>query len=120
MQITIKRIYEPFSTEDGWRVLIDRLWPRGLTHEEAHIDDWQKEFAPSTELRQWFHHEDTKWEEFRKRYFVELMTRQTDILDYYNSLKKYTLVTFLYAAHDESHNNAVVFLEFIKTRICPD
>ena len=71
--ITIKRVYEPTSPDDGYRVLVDRLWPRGLSKENAHIDEWLKEVAPTNELRKWFNHDPAKWEEFRTRYQKELL-----------------------------------------------
>lgn len=120
MKITIKRVYEPYSEEDGWRVLIDRLWPRGLSREKAHLDDWQKEFAPSNDLRHWFNHDVSKWEEFKSRYITELDGQSQAIGQYLSSLEKHPRVTLLYAAHDEKHNNAVVFLNYLENRIFQD
>ncbi|WP_295911900.1 DUF488 domain-containing protein [uncultured Bartonella sp.] len=120
MNITIKRVYEPYSGDDGWRVLIDRLWPRGLSKEKAHIDDWQKELAPSNDLRHWFNHDVAKWKEFESRYISELNT-QSDVVGFFlSSLKKHAHVTLLYAAHDEEHNNAVVLLNYLENRISRD
>ncbi|MBI0163288.1 DUF488 domain-containing protein [Bartonella sp. M0283] len=120
MNMTIKRVYEPYSGDDGWRVLIDRLWPRGLSKEKAHIDDWQKELAPSNDLRHWFNHDVAKWKEFESRYISELDT-QSDVVGFFlSSLKKHAHVTLLYAAHDEEHNNAVVLLNYLENRISRD
>ena len=120
MKIAIKRVYEPYSENDGWRVLIDRLWPRGLSKEKAHIDDWQKELAPSNDLRHWFNHDVAKWKEFESHYISELDT-QSDVVGFFlSSLKKHAHVTLLYAAHDEEHNNAVVLLNYLENRISRD
>ena len=120
MNITIKRVYEPYSGDDGWRVLIDRLWPRGLSKEKAHIDDWQKELAPSNDLRHWFNHDVAKWKKFESHYISELDT-QSDVVGFFlSSLKKHAHVTLLYAAHDEEHNNAVVLLNYLENRISRD
>ncbi len=120
MKIAIKRVYEPYSGDDGWRVLSDRLWPRGLSKEKAHIDDWQKELAPSNDLRHWFNHDVRKWEEFKSRYIAELNTQSDAIVLFLSSLKKHAHVTLLYAAHDEEHNNAVVLLNYLENRISQD
>ncbi|CAM1631964.1 Protein of unknown function DUF488 [Bartonella apis] len=120
MKITNKRVYEPYSENDGWRVLIDRLWPRGLSKEKAHIDYWQKELAPSNELRHWFNHDVAKWEEFKSRYISELDGQLEAIELFLSSLKKHPQVTLLYAAHDEEHNNAVVLLNYLENRISRD
>ncbi|MCM1153704.1 MAG: DUF488 family protein [Muribaculum sp.] len=107
-QIFIKRAYEPASPEDGFRVYIDRLWPRGLSHATFHYDLWDKEIAPSTELRQWFHENPTtEWIEFENRYKAELLKNPA-----YSALKKLIedkpVVTLLYSSHDTEHNNAVI------------
>ena len=120
MKIAIKRVYEPYSGDDGWRVLSDRLWPRGISKEKAHIDDWQKELAPSNDLRHWFNHDVRKWEEFKSRYIAELNTQSDAIELFLSSLKKHAHVTLLYAAHDEEHNNAVVLLNYLENRISQD
>ena len=120
MKIAIKRVYEPYSGDDGWRVLSDRLWPRGLSKKKAHIDDWQKELAPSNDLRHWFNHDVRKWEEFKSRYIAELNTQSDAIELFLSSLKKHAHVTLLYAAHDEEHNNAVVLLNYLENRISQD
>ena len=96
----VKRIYEEASPSDGRRVLIDRLWPRGISKESARIDDWLKDAAPSTELRKWFSHEPSKWAEFKKRYREELKSREPILTDLRNLSSKGT-VTLLYGARDE-------------------
>lgn len=108
MEIQIKRAYEPADASDGFRVYVDRLWPRGLSHATFHYDLWDKEIAPSTELREWFHADpDGRWPEFVRRYEAELKAN-----DAFEALKR-TLagkskVTLLYSSHDEAHNNAEV------------
>lgn len=106
--INLKRAYEPASPSDGFRVYIDRLWPRGLSHETFHYDMWDKDIAPSTELREWFHADpDGRWTEFEKKYAAELRSNPA-----FESLKEAIagklVVTLLYSSRDESHNNAVV------------
>jgi len=110
----IKRVYEAALVEDGKRILVDRLWPRGLTKENAQVGLWLKDIAPSTDLRKWFGHEPAKWNEFRKRYIEELKNneKQTSILKEQVIIGKVTLV---YAAKDEEHNEAVVLKELFDT-----
>ncbi|HET9145994.1 MAG TPA: DUF488 domain-containing protein [Sphingomicrobium sp.] len=103
----LKRAYEPASPEDGYRILIDRLWPRGVSKEEAALDDWMKDVAPSTELRKWFGHDPVRWPEFRRRYRGELRQHPQD-LDRVRELARSGHVTLVYSAHDEQHNDAVV------------
>ncbi len=112
--ITIKRIYEPYDKNDGFRILVDRLWPRGMSKEKAHIDLWLKEIAPSTELRKWFNHDPEKWIEFEKRYKAELKKQDAHIQQILEYAHKET-VTLMYAAHDEKHNEAVVLEKYLKT-----
>ena len=114
--IKIKRIYEPTSKEDGFRILVDRLWPRGLKKEDAHIELWLKEVAPSVELRKWFDHQPQKWEIFKKNYLEELATNKgvKEILKIYEAQP---MVTLLYAAQDQQYNHALVLLEFLKREI---
>jgi len=112
--ILLKRIYEPYSKEDGYRILVDRLWPRGVSKEKAHINLWLKEIAPSTELRKWFEHDPKKWQEFEKRYKDELKDK-TEILQQLKSLEtKHKRVTLLYGARDTQHNEANVLKEILK------
>jgi uncharacterized protein YeaO (DUF488 family) len=116
MMIQLKRVYEPASAEDGLRVLVERLWPRGLSKERAALDLWMKEIAPSPELRKWYGHELQKWEAFRQRYLDELQ-QNTEVVDRLRALvKKEKKVTFVYAAHDEAHNSALVLKEFLEGR----
>lgn len=112
--VNIKRVYEDKSSDDGYRVLIDRLWPRGVSKEDAHIDEWIKELAPSTELRKWFDHIPERFEEFTKRYKKELEDHKEE-LDKLKELAKTKKVTLLYAAKDDEHNNAVVIKEMLET-----
>jgi uncharacterized protein YeaO (DUF488 family) len=109
--IKLKRIYDEPARGDGHRVLVDRLWPRGIAKDRAKIDLWLKEVAPSTELRTWFAHDPEKWGEFRKRYRAELR-RNAAVGELTRRAKRGT-VTLLYAARDEAHNEAVVIKDFI-------
>lgn len=111
MQIQIKRVYETPSKEDGRRILIDRLWPRGLTKEKAKIDLWIKDIAPSTTLRKWFSHDPAKWSEFKKRYITEIKNNTAAVSQLEEQLKK-EKVTLVYGAKDEEHNDAVVLKEY--------
>lgn len=113
MNITIKRVYEAPSPSDGKRILVDRLWPRGLTKEEAGIDLWLKDIAPSTELREWFGHDPEKWPEFEKRYREELATNTEAVAELHEAVKAGP-ATLLYGAKDEAHNNAVVIKDFLE------
>ncbi|WP_454782012.1 DUF488 domain-containing protein [Legionella sp. WA2022007384] len=113
-EIKIKRIYEQLDSSDGYRILVDRLWPRGVKKETAAIDLWLKEIAPSNELRQWFDHEPEKWQEFKKRYINELAKKQEQITTITTKAKRQT-VTLLYSAKDEKYNNAIALLELINT-----
>lgn len=108
----IKRVYEQAEIEDGIRILVDRLWPRGLTKEKARVDLWLKDVAPSTELRKWFGHEPAKWDTFKERYLQELKNneKQTSIL---KEQLEMGVVTLLFASKDEEHNEAVVLKEFL-------
>lgn len=111
--IQIKRIYEPAETSDGTRILVDRLWPRGIKKELAKVDEWMKEVAPSTALRKWIHQDPTKWQEFKAKYMLELNENEA-IKHLQGIINKSNVVTLLYAAHDEEQNHALVLLEFIK------
>src|SRR5689334_8860325 len=110
--LRIKRAYLPPSPEDGVRVLVDRLWPRGLRKSEAAIDHWLKDLAPSTELRRWFGHDPRRWEEFRCRYAAELASR-ADLLDELREMAREKPVTLVFAAHDELQNQAVVLRDLL-------
>lgn len=111
-QLRIKRAYEPASDEDGYRVLVDRLWPRGISKDHARIDLWLKDVAPSTGLRKWFGHDPERWDEFRRRYTQEL-TGNPEPLDRLRSLMRKGPVTLVYGAKDEQHNDAVVLHELL-------
>ena len=115
MAIKIKRAYEPPSKSDGARILIDGLWPRGVTKEKAEIAEWMKEVAVSAALRKWFSHDPAKWPEFRKRYRAELARNPGAMARLREMARKGTL-TIVYAAKDEEHNNAVVLKEFLENR----
>jgi uncharacterized protein YeaO (DUF488 family) len=112
MNIQIKRVYEKPGKEDGKRILVDRLWPRGLTKEKASIDLWLKEIAPSTELRKWFGHDPEKWREFQKRYHQELKNNESQVSILKEQVKK-GIVTLVYGAKDEEHNEALVLTEWL-------
>ena len=111
----VKRVYEAPAQEDGLRVLVDRVWPRGLSKEKARIDHWLKEVAPSTALRQWFGHAPERWKEFRHRYRSELK-RNLAPLDALRSLVRGKSATLVYGARDEQHNQAVVLAEILHER----
>ncbi len=115
--IQLKRVYEPPATDDGRRVLVDRLWPRGLTKAEAHVDVWLKEIAPSPDLRRWFGHQPERWPEFRKRYLEELGANP--VLEKLREIIAEGPVTLLYAARDEERNDAVVLAELLKSQAGP-
>lgn len=113
--LRIRRIYEAPADDDGLRVLVDRVWPRGLSKEEARIDHWAKAVAPSTELRRWFGHDPEKWPEFRRRYEAELRQNQAEV----DALRERIgggPATLLYAARDTDHNNAVALRDFLVSR----
>ncbi|MDE1842628.1 MAG: DUF488 domain-containing protein [Thaumarchaeota archaeon] len=113
--IKIKRIYEKYSPDDGFRILIDRLWPRGVSKDVAHVDLWFKEIAPTDHLRKWFSHDPKKWEAFKKKYIQELKENKS-ALDKIKDLKKeHKIITLIFSAKDEQHNNAVVLSEFLHT-----
>ena len=112
MKLKIKRVYEQPVKGDGKRILVDRLWPRGLTKEKASIDLWLKDIAPSTELRKWFNHDPDKWEKFKKRYHQELKNNKEQVSILYEELKK-RVVTLVYGAKDEQHNEALVLKEWL-------
>jgi uncharacterized protein YeaO (DUF488 family) len=115
MNIQLKRVYHAASPGDGHRLLVDRIWPRGLGKQEARIDDWMKEIAPSTELRKWFGHEPAKWAEFRRRYFAELSDRP-ELVERLVEMARGGPLTLVYAAKDEEHNNAVALREYLERR----
>ena len=115
MELAIKRAYEPAEENDGFRILVDRLWPRGVTKEKLQVDLWLKELGPSTELRKWFGHAPEKWEEFRRRYREELAEKQ-ELLGQVEQHLEEGRVTLVYSAKDEEHNQAVVIKEYLERK----
>jgi uncharacterized protein YeaO (DUF488 family) len=114
--IKVKRVYDPSSPEDGYRVLVDRLWPRGLSEKAAHVDLWMRDVAPTTELRKWYGHEVGKWPEFRERYEKEL-AQHGELLDLVRDIEHHRkTVTILFGAKDQEHNEANVLAEVLKHR----
>jgi len=110
--IKIKRVYDPPSADDGIRILVDRLWPRGIRREDVKMDLWMKDVAPSNELRKWFSHEPSKWDEFRRRYGEEI--KGSKALEQLRDLiRRYQVVTLLFSAKDRERNNAVVLRELL-------
>lgn len=110
--VKLKRVYEAASASDGTRILVDRLWPRGLRKNDAEIDNWLKELAPSTALRRWFDHDVERWSEFKTRYWAEL-AKQPEALGQLRSLAHAGPITLLFAARDKEHNNAVALAELL-------
>jgi uncharacterized protein YeaO (DUF488 family) len=113
MDVRLKRAYEPAAPADGYRVLIDRLWPRGLSRRQARLDDWDKKLAPSTPLRQWFGHEPRRFDDFRRRYIEELRDQRPRLAALRRRAREGTL-TLVYSAHDVEHNDAVVLAEVLR------
>lgn len=113
-EVTTKRIHEPAAESDGTRVLVDRVWPRGMRKDAAALDLWLKNVAPSKELRQWFGHDPDKWPEFRRRYHAELDAHPEALRPLRECLERDGRVTLLFAARDEQHNNAVVLAEYLQ------
>jgi len=116
MKINLKRVYDNPLPEDGYRILVDRIWPRGISKETAQIDEWLKDIAPSNELRKWFNHDPHKWNEFKKRYFAELKDNKEQLEDIYSVAKKHH-VTLVYSAKNKDFNNAVALKEYIEKRM---
>lgn len=113
--VVLKRAYEPAAADDGNRILVDRLWPRGVSKADLAVTRWMKEIAPSTELRQWFGHDPARWDEFRMRYRDELH-RNTGLLGQLRSLARASTLTLVYSAHDQARNDAVVLREVLLGR----
>jgi uncharacterized protein YeaO (DUF488 family) len=116
--IKLKRVYDPVARADGTRFLVERLWPRGLSKEKAHLTAWLKDVGPSTELRQWFNHDPRKWSQFRTRYFRELDANPESWAPIVAAARKST-VTLVYSSHDEEHNNAVALNEYLQKKRRP-
>ncbi|MDA8407674.1 MAG: DUF488 domain-containing protein [Deltaproteobacteria bacterium] len=110
--IKIKRIYDEPSDDDGYRALVDRLWPRGVSKEKAQIDTWLKDAGPSDELRKWFNHDPEKWFDFKERYFAELEQQRDTLEPLIENMAKG--ITLLYSAKDQQYNNAVALKEFLE------
>ncbi len=115
LAVRVKRIYEPPEPADGYRLLVDRLWPRGVSRESTSLDAWMREVAPSSELRRWFGHDASRWQEFKRRYAVELGTRP-DLVAEILSLARDRPVTLLYSARDPDHNQAVALAEYVAAK----
>jgi uncharacterized protein YeaO (DUF488 family) len=113
--ITLKRAYDPVSRTDGTRILVERLWPRGVSKEKLRVEAWLKEVGPSTELRKWFSHDPEKWARFRERYFHELDSRP-EAWQPIVSAARHGKVTLVYSSHDTKHNNAVALQEYLRAR----
>ncbi len=116
VSITTKRVYAPASKQDGYRVLVDRIWPRGLKKEQVAAELWLKDVAPSTELRQWFGHDRERWPEFKKRYFAEL-DHQTEAVGKLAQIAKEKSLVLLFSAHDEECNQAVALKEYLLKKL---
>jgi uncharacterized protein YeaO (DUF488 family) len=117
MAIRLKRVYEPVSGQDGYRILVDRLWPRGLLADSAHVDLWLRRVAPTTELREWYHHDVANWGGFQERYRDELSVHG-ELLDLILDIERHRkTVTLLFAAKDEHHNEANVLLDVLRGRL---
>ena len=114
--IRIARIYEPAQKSDGWRVLVDRLWPRGIKKENAHVDLWMKDIAPSEALREWFGHKPERWTEFQRRYRAELSKKKELVAELKRAEKMHGKLTLLFGARDKEHNQAVVLLHMLKNK----
>ena len=121
MKVSIKRVYEPAASADGYRVLVDRLWPRGLRKEDARVDEWLRDLAPSNELRQWYHARPQEWEAFRRKYLKELSKSPAhETLDrLYQLVHLKKPVTLLFASKNEERNNATVLQELLHGRRKP-
>jgi len=113
MVIKLKRVYEKPESDDGIRILVERLWPRGLSKEKARVDIWLKDAAPSTELRKWFGHDPSKWTEFKKRYYSEL-EKNPEALNPILNLQEEGNITFVFASKEEELNNAVALKEYVE------
>lgn len=114
-EIRAKRVYEEPGPGDGYRVLVDRVWPRGLSKENVKADEWLKDVAPSNELRKWFGHDPDKWQEFKKRYRAELKVQEEAVQSLLDAAGK-SVVTLLYSAKDEEHNQAVALKEYLQAQ----
>lgn len=114
MKYAVKRVYDSAAESDGFRILVDRLWPRGVKKEDAHINLWLKEIAPSTSLRKWFNHEDEKWNDFKEKYIEELKQNPAVLQQLKKEIEGQKKVTLVYGAKNEKHNQAVVLKGFLE------
>lgn len=114
--VRLERAYERADRDDGRRILVDRLWPRGVSKDDAAIDEWLKELAPSTQLRKWFAHDPARWTEFRRRYAKEIR-EHSDLVTHLRKLAREGPVTLVYAAHDEVHNDAIVLRDALLGKV---
>jgi uncharacterized protein YeaO (DUF488 family) len=114
--IQIARIYQPAQKSDGWRVLVDRLWSRGIKKENAHVDLWMKDIAPSEALREWLGHKPERWTEFQRRYRAELSKKKEPVAELKRAEKMHGKLTLLFQARDKEHNQAVVLLHMLKNK----
>ena len=112
----LKRAYEPVSRDDGWRFLVERLWPRGLAKTKLHLDAWLKDVGPTAALRKWFSHDPTKWSQFRARYFRELDSCPESWRPILSAARRRT-VTLVYSSRDDDHNNAVALKEYLEAKV---
>ncbi len=116
MSLAVKRVYQPPSPRDGFRVLVDRLWPRGLKKEDARVDLWARELAPSTRLRQWYQHDPEKWPEFRRRYFAEIDAHPEAVQELVARARR-GKVTLVFGSREEKLNNAAAMREYLERRL---
>jgi uncharacterized protein YeaO (DUF488 family) len=116
IRIKIKRIYDPPGAEDGFRILVDRLWPRGLSKEKAKVDLWLREISPSNELRKWYGHDPDKWTEFKKKYLEEIEEKKEEF-DLLRKKAREVTVTFLFSSKEEELNNAAALKEFVERKL---
>ena len=114
--IKVKRAYDKPTEDDGYRILVDRLWPRGVAKNKAKIDLWLKQVSPSDELRRWFSHDSEKWDEFKKRYHSELKSEKISLQKIKQIEKENKIITLVYAAKDDKHNNAIVLADELRKR----
>jgi uncharacterized protein YeaO (DUF488 family) len=112
--IAVKRVYDPPARSDGFRVLVDRLWPRGLSKRKARVDLWLRDLAPSNALRKWFGHDPEKWPEFARRYKTELQKNKEALAELRKARREHAQITLLYGAKDVEHNNAIALLKFLR------
>ncbi len=116
MPIFLKRAYDKPSSEDGKRILVERLWPRGVKKEDAKIDEWLKDLAPSTELRKWYSHDPAKWTQFKEKYWKELKEKDIELSKLSKEASKET-ITFVFASKEEKFNNAAALKEYIEAKV---